>query len=68
MNTKYTELEDKSVLLLAKHDIKIPTQDLWMSISYRHMCPYTGPFPAHFKGFYLKRQKFHTFWIQAYYL
>lgn len=60
MNVKYTELEGKSVLLLAKYDRQIPTQDLWMSISSRHICPSNGPFPACFEGFYLKRQKFHT--------
>jgi len=59
MNVKYTKLEGDSVLL-AKHDRQIPTQDLWISISSRHMCLSTGPFPADFKGFYLKRQKSHT--------
>lgn len=57
MNVKYIELEGKPVFLLAKHDRRILTQDLWISISSRRMCPSTGSFPAHFEGFSFKGKK-----------
>lgn len=58
MNVKYTDLEDKAVLLLAKHDRQILLENLWMSVSFRQTCASPSPFPAHFKTFYLKGKNF----------